>query len=335
MKNQVGPLVVLLILIAFPWVVGDSYYQHLMILVLMWVAIGSGWNLIAGFTGQVSFGDAAFFGTGAYTAGLLAHKLGISALWGIGLGGIVAVIIAFPFGWICFRLRGAYFALATLALNEVMRHSATIWESLTEGMVGILIMQTFVSKIPYYYMALAIAVLSLISVKWVMRSRWGYYFISIREDQDAAESIGINTHYYKMVSLCLAAYLTGLAGSLYMNYMGFIDPTIVFSLHDISIMAILVGIVGGVGTIYGPAVGAFIMVAVSEIFRTGGFGLLQFLTEVTGSPVMEIVTKYVKEAHVLTFGLLVIFVILFLPNGVVGGWQAFKRSRQTGRRQSA
>jgi branched-chain amino acid transport system permease protein len=327
MKNQLGPLVFLLILIAFPWVVGDSYYQHLMILVLMWVAIGSGWNLIAGFTGQVSFGDAAFFGTGAYTAGLLAHKLGISAWWGLGLGGIVAVIIAFPFGWICFRLRGAYFALATLALNEVMRHSATIWESLTEGMVGILIMQTFVSKIPYYYIALVIAVLSLISVQLVMHSRWGYYFVSIREDQDAAESIGINTHYYKMVSLCLAAYLTGLAGSLYMNYMGFIDPTIVFSLHDISIMAILVGIVGGVGTVYGPAVGAFIMVAVSEVFRTGGFGLLETLTRATDSPVMAIVTKYVKEAHVLTFGLLVIFVILFLPNGVVGGWQEIKRPR--------
>ncbi len=335
MKNHLGPLAFLIILIAFPWVVRDPYYQHLMILVLMWVAIGSGWNLIAGFTGQVSFGDAAFFGTGAYTAGLMAHQLGISAWWGLGLGGILAVIIAFPFGWICFRLRGAYFALATLALNEVMRHSATIWESLTGGMVGILIMQTFVSKIPYYYIALAIAVMSLTTVQLVMHSRWGYFFVSIREDQDTAESIGINTHYYKMVSLCLAAYLTGLAGSLYMNYMGFIDPTIVFSLHDISIMAILVGIVGGVGTVYGPAVGAFIMVAVSEIFRTGGFGLLESLTKATGSPVMAIVTKYVKDAHVLTFGLLVIFVILFLPNGVVGGWQEMKRSRQARKRQVA
>ncbi len=335
MKNHLGPLGFLLILIAFPWVVGDSYYQHLMILVLMWVAIGSGWNLIAGFTGQVSFGDAAFFGTGAYTAGLLAHKLGLSAWWGLGLGGILAVAIAFPFGWICFRLRGAYFALATLALNEVMRHTATIWDSFTEGMVGILIMQTFVSKIPYYYIALFIAVLSLVSVQLVMHSRWGYYFVSIREDQDAAESIGIDTHYYKMVSLCLAAYLTGLAGSLYMNYMGFIDPTIVFSLHDISIMAILVGIVGGVGTIYGPAVGAFIMVAVSEVFRTGGFGLLESLTKVTGSPVAALVTKYVKEAHVLSFGLLVILVILFLPNGVVGGWQAIKRTHRARRRQAA
>jgi len=148
MREHYAPLVLLAILIAFPLVVADSYYRHLMILVLMWVAIGSGWNIIAGYTGQVSFGDAAFFGAGAYTAGLLASKLGISAWWGLPLGGLMAIVVAFPFGWICFKLRGAYFALATLALNEVLRHVATIWESLTDGMVGILLMQTFVSKVP-------------------------------------------------------------------------------------------------------------------------------------------------------------------------------------------
>jgi branched-chain amino acid transport system permease protein len=215
-----------------------------------------------------------------------------------------------------------------------MRHIATIWESLTEGMVGILLMQTFVSKMPYYYIALAIASMSVATVHLVMRSRWGYYFVSIREDQDTAESIGIDTHYYKMISLCLAAFLTGLAGSLYANYMGFIDPTIVFSLHDISIMAILVGIVGGVGTIYGPAVGAFIMVAVSEIFRTGGFGLLENIARATGSPMMQAITKYIREAHVLSFGLLVIVVILFMPNGVVGDWPKLKRFFRSGKKRA-
>ncbi|MEJ2716771.1 MAG: branched-chain amino acid ABC transporter permease [Deltaproteobacteria bacterium] len=326
MKKHYGPFILLGVLIAFPLVVSDSYYRHLMILVLMWVAIGSGWNLIAGYTGQVSFGDAAFFGTGAYAAGLLTVKLGVSSWWGLGLGGLMAIAVAFPFGWVCFRLRGAYFALATLALNEVMRHIATIWESLTGGMVGVLITPSFVSKVPYYYIALAIAALSITTIHTVVNSRWGYYFISIREDQDTAESIGINTHYYKMISLCLAAFLTGLAGSLYMNYMGFIDPQVVFSLHDISIMAILVGIVGGVSTVYGPAMGAFIMVAVSEVFRTGGFGLLDSVAKATGQPWIIIVTNYIKEAHVLSFGLLVIIVILFLPNGVVGDWEKLKRS---------
>ncbi|MFH1090337.1 MAG: branched-chain amino acid ABC transporter permease [Pseudomonadota bacterium] len=328
-------LMVLAVLIAFPLVVRDSYYQHLMILVLMWVAIGSGWNIIAGYTGQVSFGDAAFFGAGAYTAGLLAHKLGVSAWWGLALGGFTAVAVAFPFGWICFRLRGAYFALATLALNEVMRHIATIWESLTEGMVGILIMQTFVSKLPYYYIALALATVSVITVQLIVHSRLGYYFISIREDQDAAESMGIDTHFYKMVSLSLAAFLTGLAGSLYMNYMGFIDPKVVFSLHDISIMAILVGIVGGVSTVYGPAVGAFIMVAVSELFRTSGFGLMKYLAGLTGLTALQTLTKYVSQAHVLSFGLLVVVVILFLPNGVVGDWRKIVRPFSRARKGAA
>jgi branched-chain amino acid transport system permease protein len=334
MKRNAAPLIVLLLLIAFPWIVQDSYYQHLMILVLMWVAIGSGWNLISGYTGQVLFGAAAFFGTGAYTAALLLNKLDISAWWGLPLGAVLSVALAFPFGWISFRLRGPYFALVTLALNEIMRNVATIWESLTEGMVGLLVMQTFVSKIPYYYIALALAVLSIVGVDLVMRSRWGYYFVSIREDQDAAESMGINTVRYKMVSLCLSALLIGLAGALYTNYMGFIDPKVVFSLHDISIMAILVGIVGGVATVYGPAVGAFIMVAVQEVFRSAGFGLLPYLSKTTGWPWMETVAKYVGEAHVLSFGLLVVIVILYLPNGVTGDWsnltrRLFFRKRET------
>jgi branched-chain amino acid transport system permease protein len=325
MKKNVLPALVLVVLLFLPLVLTDPYYQHLLILVLMWVAIGNGWNLISGFTGQVLFGAAAFFGMGAYTAALLSLKLEISAWWGLPLGALAAILLAFPFGWISFRLRGPYFALVTLALNEILRHIATIWESLTEGMVGILVMQTFISKVPYYYIALAIAVGSIVIIDIVMQSRLGYYFVSIREDQDAAESLGINTVFYKMVSLGIAAGIIGFAGALYTNYMGFIDPKVVFSLHDISIMAILVGIVGGVATIYGPAVGAFVMVAVQELFRTAGFGLLPYIAQVTGWPFMKIVIKYVSEAHVLSFGLLVIFVILYLPNGIVGDWSLIKK----------
>lgn len=320
MSRKNLPLISFIVLAIFPLVVRNDYYQHLMILVLMWVVIGSAWNLIAGYTGQVSFGDAAFFGTGAYTAGLLVTHLGWSAWWGLLLGGITAVIIALPFGWICFKLRGAYFALATLALNEIMRHSATIAEDFTGGMVGVLIMQTFVSKLPYYYIALALAVTSIASVKFVMNSKWGYYFLSIREDQDAAESLGINTHFYKMISLVIAAWLTGVAGALYMNYMGFIDPHVVFSLHDISIMAILVGIVGGVGTMYGPAVGAFVMVALQEMFRTGGFGLIMSAAKATGSETAISIAEFITKFHVMGFGILVVLSILYMPNGVVGDW---------------
>ncbi len=312
------PIILLVVLIIFPLVFRNPYHHHLMILVLVWAIIGSDWNLLAGFTGQVSFGEAVFFGTGAYTAGLLSLHLGVSAWWGMIFGGIAAMVIALPFGWICFRLRGAYFALATLALNEIMRHVATNWETLTGGMRGIQIMQTFVSKLPYYYIALTLAAVAVLCIQLIMKSRLGYYFLSIREDQDAAESLGIDTHFYKMVSLNIAAFLSGTAGALYMNYMGVIDPETVFSLHDISIMAILVGIVGGVGTVYGPVVGAFVMVGVHELFRTGFFGFFDWVARATEYDVLVLVADYVTHAHVLGFGVLVVLVILFLPNGIVG-----------------
>jgi branched-chain amino acid transport system permease protein len=298
------------IALVFPLVVRSDYYQHLVIIALMWVAIGSAWNLLAGYTGQVSFGHAIFFGTGAYTAGICATKLGISAWWGMAFGGIVAMILALFVGWVCFRLRGPYFALATLAGGEIIRLIATNWESLTSGMVGILIIPTFRSKLPYYYIALVLAFLCICVIYLVMKTKWGYYFISIREDQDAAESLGINTTLYKNVSLLISAFFTGMAGAFYMNYMAFIDPHVVFSLHYISIMAILVGIVGGVATTMGPAVGAFVMVGVQETFRSAFFGLAP---------------KWVSQAHALVFGLLVIFVIMFLANGIVGDWEKIKR----------
>jgi branched-chain amino acid transport system permease protein len=314
-KNQIIPALLFLAFVLFPLVVRSGYYQHLVILALMWVVIGGAWNLLAGYTGQVSFGHAAFFGTGAYTAGILADKLGISAWWGMAFGGIVACLVGLVIGWICFRLRGPYFALATIAVGEIFRLIATNWESLTEGMVGIMILQTFRSKLPYYYLVLALAAASLVTFSLIMRSKWGFYFVSIRENQDAAESMGINTARDKNISLLISSFFTGMAGAFYMNYMAFIDPEVVFSLHYISIMAILVGIIGGVATIWGPAAGAFIMIGVQETFRSAFFGLAP---------------SWVSESHVLVFGLLVIFVILFMANGVVGDWgkirQLFVRS---------
>jgi branched-chain amino acid transport system permease protein len=208
-------------------------------------------------------------------------------------------------------LRGPYFALATLAGGEIFRLIATNWESLTDGMVGILIIQSFKSKLSYYYIALALALACIYTIRIIMKSKWGYYFVSIREDQDAAASLGINTTLYKNVSLLVSSFFTGMAGAFYMNYMAFIDPEVVFSLHYISIMAILVGIVGGVATIWGPAVGAFVMVGLQETFRSSFFGLAP---------------KWISQAHALVFGFLVIFVIMFLANGIVGDWPKIKRN---------
>jgi branched-chain amino acid transport system permease protein len=309
-SKRITLIVVGILFLLFPLVIRSGYYQHLVIIALMWVIIGSSWNLLAGYTGQVSFGHAIFFGVGAYTAGIFASKLHLSAWWGLLFGGPVTMVIALFVGWVCFRLRGPYFALATLAGGEIMRLVATNWESLTDGMVGILIIQSFKSKLPYYYIVLALAAACLYVIHLIMKSKWGYYFVSIREDQDAAESLGINTALYKNISLLVSAFFAGSAGAFYMNYMAFIDPNVVFSLHYISIMAILVGIVGGVATLMGPAVGAFIMVGVQETFRSAIFGLAP---------------SWVSESHALVFGLIVIFVILFLSNGVVGDWAKIKR----------
>ncbi|HOV85522.1 MAG TPA: branched-chain amino acid ABC transporter permease [Syntrophobacteraceae bacterium] len=301
---------IVLFFLAFPVLVPSDYYRHIFIIALMWVLIGSSWNLLAGFTGQVSFGHAIFFGTGAYTAGLCVTKLGISAWWGILLGGPVSTLVGLFIGWVCFRLRGPYFALATIAVGEIFRLVAIDWRSFTEGMEGILIIQTFRSKLPYYYLGVALAALCMFAIHRVVYSKWGYYFVAIREDQDAAESMGISAFRYKSLSLMISSFFTGLAGAFYMNYMAFIDPHVVFNLHDISIMAILVGIIGGVGTIWGPPVGAFIMVFLQETFRSSFFGLFP---------------RWVSESHVLAFGLLVIFVIRYLANGVIGDWPKIRR----------
>ena len=310
-KGHLALIMLGIMVLIFPLVIRSDYYLHLVIIIFMWVIIGSAWNLLAGYTGQVSFGHAIFFGAGAYTSGLLVTKLGMSAWWGMVCGGPVAMLIGLFVGWVCFRLRGPYFALATLAGGEIIRLIATNWESLTEGMVGILIIQTFKSKLPYYYIALFLASSCIYAIHLIVKSKWGYYFVAIREDQDAAESMGIPTVLYKNISLLVSSFFTGTAGAFYMNYMAFIDPHVVFSLHFISIMAILVAIVGGVATILGPAVGAFVMVGLQETFRSSFFGLAP---------------RWISQAHALVFGLLVIFVIMFLANGIVGDWHKIKHA---------
>jgi branched-chain amino acid transport system permease protein len=288
-----SPWIILVLLALVPLVQRNPYILHMMIMVLIWITLGQSWNLLGGYTGQVSFGHATFYGLGAYGAGLLYFHKEISTWYGMLLGPVVAMIFAVPIGLICFRLRGAYFALAMLALAEVLRLVATNWISFTNGSVGILIVPV-VSKVLYYYMALALAAISFYVIYRVLHSKWGFYFIAIREDQDAAESMGINTTQYKLISLLISAFFTGLAGAFYMNYMAFIDPHVVFSLVDISIMMILVVMLGGAGTLYGPAIGAVIMVLLSEVFRA-----------------------YFGHANLLILGILIILIIVFIPDGVV------------------
>ena len=295
------PLVILAVLCILPFIGLSSYVMHIFILVLMWSVIGMGWNILGGYTGQVSFGHAAFFGMGAYTAGLLYQHLGISAWWGLPVCVVILTALSLIIGYICLRLRGAYFALATLALGEVCRVAAENLVGFTQGNMGIMLRErTWVDKTWYYYVILIIAAGSFFLIKKVMESKFGYYFVAIREDQDAAESLGINTTFYKTVSLCLSGVLTGIAGSFYMNYMGYIDPSMVFALSEVSIATVMVVMVGGAATYWGPLVGAVIMVFLAEVIRS---------------------LPHIGAAHQTIFGIILIFIIMFLPNGIVGDYR--------------
>lgn len=309
-KKTLFAVIGLAALAVLPLGVSNPYVLHLLIMSMLWVLLGQSWNLLGGYTGQVSFGHAAFFGIGAYTAGILV-KSGLSpavAWWGLLLGGITAALLASVIGWICFRLRGPYFALSMLALSEVLRLVAVNWKQLTHGAEGILFIPAFTSKTFYYWIILGLVALSYLVIRFVMRSKLGYYFLSIREDQDCAESLGINTTKYKLYSLLISAFFTGVAGAFYMNYMGFIDPGIVFSVHDISVMMILVTMLGGVATMSGPAVGAVLYILVSEFFRV-----------------------WVKSGHLIFFGVLIIVIIIFFPQGIIGTinqWRSGRRQRR-------
>lgn len=288
----------------------SPYFQGLLIFIMMWVILGSSWNLLAGYTGLVSFGHAAYFGIGAYAAAIPFLHFGISPWWGLLTGGVAAVILGYLLGIVVFRLRGPYFALGTLATAEILRIIFGEEEWLTNGYNGILYMTTWVSKYPYYYLALILAVGAVLSVKFVMKTKAGFYFLSIREDQEAAEALGINTKKYKNIATVISTFWAGMAGAFYMIYMGFIDPEVVFALYNISIITILVGIIGGVGTIWGPALGAVVMVFLQELFRSSIFGLAP---------------EWLSRFHTLIFGLLVIFVILYMAGGIVGDWKLISR----------
>ena len=296
------------------WIKSD-YYLGLIILVMMWSVLGFSWNLLGGYAGQVSFGHAVFFGVGAYTACLLYVKLGVSLWIGFIMAGLAGALIAIPVGLICLRLRGPYFALSVLALSEVLRLLTLHWKSFTEGAVGILLISPVMeNKIGYYYLIFGLLVLTIFVVYHFIRTRAGYYFLAIREDEDAAEALGIFTVRYKLLALIISAFFTGVAGAFYANYTTFIDPYIVFSIVDVSIAVVLVVALGGIGTFWGPVAGAMVVVLFSEGFRS-----------------------FFPEIHVLVYGMLIILVILFLPEGIVGGAKTLsaKLSRRKEERHNA
>jgi branched-chain amino acid transport system permease protein len=293
-------------LVAAPFLFQARYAQHVLILVLLYVTLGSAWNVLGGFAGQLSLGHAAFFGIGAYSAAIIASKSAFSPWWGLVLGPVVVLPVAVAVGWICFRLRGPYFTLSTIAVGEMVRLVALNWRELTGGAVGVVIRPSIFSgtnKTPYYYIILIIAVGTVALCYVISRRKLGYFLQAIREDEETAESIGIDTIRYKLTALIISASLTAVAGAFYANYFLFVEPTVVLPLI-LSVEIVLMSIVGGLGTVGGPVLGAVLLKLSSEVFR-----------------------NVFQQANLLIYGALLVIVILFMPEGLIGGFKKLFKSR--------
>mgnify|MGYP000148856067 CR=1 FL=1 len=286
---KVGRTTILLIiltiiaLIAPLPIAAQTYLLHIIVLIFLFAVLAQCWNLLAGFAGQPSLGHALFFGMGAYTTGLLTlhtEYFKINPWPSLILGGFVGALLGVAIGAICFRLRGPYFALATLAATEVAR-LIVMNSDFTNGAIGITIRVPppistpfftidFTEKLPYYYITLIIMIVSFYVVYALTRSRYGLLLRSIRDDEDAAMTLGVNAFRLKLFTMFISGFMAGVIGSLYAIYISYIDPAMdpggVLTLFT-SIEPVLITIIGGAATIIGPFMGSVIRVGVGEYLR--------------------------------------------------------------------
>jgi branched-chain amino acid transport system permease protein len=320
-----------LLLFVTPCFIQNPYVLHFFILVFISVVAGQGWNIIGGLAGQYSVGHAAYYGVGAYVTLILLQTRQIAPWWGIFPAILAAVLVALIIGSICFRLRGPYFVLASIAVAEIMRISALNSKGVTNGAEGILandipplklgatVITDFLTKVPFYYASLVFAIAAVVANIVIQRSKLGYYLMAIREDQDAAHSLGISLSLYKNLALVISAAFTALAGAFYAIDVGFIDPGAVLGL-DLSVQLVLVCIIGGIGTVPGPIVGSVVLVLLSEALRANliAAGLFKLHVLDEGSRAGLFLKENLAHAHLLIYGILVVVVILFMPQGIWG-----------------
>ena len=306
MIRAAATIAVLVLILAPPLLTSNPFLLHLAITVLLWTLLGVSWNLLGGFAGQVSFGHATFFGVGAYATMILYLRLGLAPWYGMALGGAAAVLVSLPIGLICFRLRGPYFSLSTLAVAEIVRLIALNWDALTNGPVGLLItalppvrlggrVLDWESKAPFYFIIAALAALAMLATWQLSRARLGAYLLAIREDEDAAESVGIDTVRAKVLTLALSAFFTGLAGGFYGLYFRYVDPDAVFPIA-LSVEMVFIAVVGGLATVIGPVIGAVFLTTLGELFR-----------------------ERFQVGHLIFYGLFMMLAIRYLPEGIWGG----------------
>jgi len=308
----------LLLAALVPLAVTDPSHRNLAILMLMAAQLGVAWNILGGYAGQISLGQTAFYGLGAYTSTILFARWGINPWLAMLAGGVLAAAISLAIGWSCFRLKGHYFSMATIAVAEIIQVLFTNWE-FAGSAVGLTIPMdqegwavfVFASKLPYYYLALALLVLTLVANYAIEKSYLGYYFRAIKDEPDAARSLGVNLSKYKQAAFAISSFFTALGGSLYAQKELYIDPASVFH-TGLSIKMALVSILGGVGTLFGPLAGAAILTVIEEGTRAlfGGSG---------------------KGTDLIVYAALIVVVAVYYPTGALGwlaSWRAKRRARR-------
>jgi branched-chain amino acid transport system permease protein len=263
------------VVLGLPLAVPNPFAIDICIRVLLFAFIGVAWNLIGGYAKQLSLGHAAYFGLGGYTSTILEIRYGVSPWIGMPVGGIVAMLASLPIGALCFRLRGPYFAIATIATAQVLMLLFLKFRDFAWGAEGTTLpnlgsaplMMQFEAKAAYYYIALALLALGLAITYRIERSWVGYYLVAVGEDEDAAEAIGVDALRVKRYIYLISAFLTALAGTFYVQYIYFIDPNTAFS-FNVSVEAALVSIVGGIGTLWGPVLGTVLLEATSALLQS-------------------------------------------------------------------
>lgn len=304
-KRNAMILLLTVLCLALPYVLSSPYTLQIFILIYLYAAAAGAWNLIGGYAGQVSLGHVAFFGIGAYTSTLLYINFGLSPWIGLFAGGILASAVACAISYPCFKLRGPFFTLATLAFAEVLR-LLSIWaRELTGGSVGLTILykpsfasMQFPGKTPYYYIAFFLMLLVLLVSVLVQRSRFGYYLVALKEDNDAAEALGINTARYKLYAAGISGFLTAICGSFYAQLLLYVEPAAVFT-NTLSNQFAMISVVGGTGTAWGAVVGSALITPLNELLRGWLGGSLQ-------------------GANYVIFGVVLILVVTFMPHGIIG-----------------
>ncbi|HSG17283.1 MAG TPA: branched-chain amino acid ABC transporter permease [Anaerolineae bacterium] len=309
---------IFLVALSFLPLILDRFLLSLALLILFWAYLGNAWNIMGGYTGLFSFGHAMFYGIGAYTSTVLLIDYAISPIVGMLVGALIAGLFGAFVGYLLsrFGVRGHFFALGTFAIAEMVRLLATEMEFINtsigihiplvrgDSLIRLQFEETFSN---YFYVILILFVVGQLVTITIVRNKLGYYFQAIREDEEAAAALGVNVLRYKVISVAISAALTAIGGSFFAQYFLFIDPTIVFGV-SVSVQILLRPIVGGVGTIWGPFVGALLLTPLAEFTRSVVRNPPSFLDFIEGRAGVD----------VMLFGAILIIVVLFMPDGLIG-----------------